>query len=235
MAIFLLWYDWFWWHRFVLLHASFHTSVSWWLFSGVWMTVSLFNSPGLFSVFWLILVMLWFGWSPLVLQFPTLPAPLSSLGRSFQACYILLGSPLLTGSRAFSLVLLQGRITCHSFCFPSVLLFGQSKRKSPQFSRFSFYLYKLSQDLLFWLGEDLPMKSERQRVSSSFLDFVKYSDFNNSVVGIVSILFLISASLSRFLVAVPTATLTAGITVTFLCHCFLCPSARSNYLSIFLL
>ena len=30
----------------------FHISVSWWSFIGVWVTASLLNSPGLFSVFW---------------------------------------------------------------------------------------------------------------------------------------------------------------------------------------
>ena len=36
----------------------FYTSVSWWSFTGVWMTASLFKSPGLFSVFRSILAML---------------------------------------------------------------------------------------------------------------------------------------------------------------------------------
>ena len=49
----------------------FHINVSWWAFTGVWMTVSLLKSPGLFSVFLLILIILSFGWSPLVLLFPS--------------------------------------------------------------------------------------------------------------------------------------------------------------------
>ena len=32
----------------------FHISVSWWSFTGVWVTASLLKSPGLFSIFWLI-------------------------------------------------------------------------------------------------------------------------------------------------------------------------------------
>ena len=43
-----------------LLHYSwriFLTSVSWWAFSGVWVTASRLKSPGLFSVFWLIFTM----------------------------------------------------------------------------------------------------------------------------------------------------------------------------------
>ena len=45
----------------------FHASVCRWFFTGVWVSVSLLMSPGLFSVFWLILTMPQFGWSPLIL------------------------------------------------------------------------------------------------------------------------------------------------------------------------
>ena len=34
----------------------FHTSVNWWFTTGVWVTTSLLKSPGLFSVFWSILI-----------------------------------------------------------------------------------------------------------------------------------------------------------------------------------
>ena len=54
----------------------FHTSVSQWLFTRVCVTISHSKSPGRFLVFWLILIMWSFGWSPLVLFFPT---PLVSL------------------------------------------------------------------------------------------------------------------------------------------------------------
>ena len=36
----------------------FYTSISWWSFTGVWVTASLLKSTGLFSVFWPILAML---------------------------------------------------------------------------------------------------------------------------------------------------------------------------------
>ena len=39
----------------------FHISISWWFFTGVWVTASLLKSPGLFSVFWPFSVMLSFG------------------------------------------------------------------------------------------------------------------------------------------------------------------------------
>ena len=53
----------------------FHISVSWWSFTGVWVTARLLKSPGLFSVFLLFSIML-FGWSQLVRQLPSPPVPL---------------------------------------------------------------------------------------------------------------------------------------------------------------
>ena len=57
------------------LIRAFHTSFSRWFFTGAWVTASLLKSPGLFSVFWLFLIMLSFGWSPLVRLLPTPPVP----------------------------------------------------------------------------------------------------------------------------------------------------------------
>ena len=54
----------------------FHISVSWWFFTGVWVTASLLKSPGLVSVFWTSSAMLSFGLSPTVRQFPSPPGPL---------------------------------------------------------------------------------------------------------------------------------------------------------------
>ena len=88
--LFSLWYDWFLlfcaaiWRdsvslflaRFILsllLIKVFHISVSWWSFTGDWVTASLLKSPGLFSVFWPFSIMLLFGWSPLGRQLLNLP------------------------------------------------------------------------------------------------------------------------------------------------------------------
>ena len=57
----------------------FHTSVSWWFFTGVWITAYLLKSPGLFLVFWPIWTMLLFACFPLVLFFQVL----QSLNKSF--------------------------------------------------------------------------------------------------------------------------------------------------------
>ena len=53
----------------LLFIACFHTNVCWWSFTRVWVSASLLKSPGLFSVFWLILKMLLSGWFPLFLWF----------------------------------------------------------------------------------------------------------------------------------------------------------------------
>ena len=63
-------------YYYYLLIRAFHINVSWWFFTGVWVTVSLFKSPGLFLVFWPFSIMLSFGWSPLVHQLPSPPVPL---------------------------------------------------------------------------------------------------------------------------------------------------------------
>ena len=62
----------------------FHTSNSWWVFNRVLVTSSLLKSPGLFSVFWSILVMLYSGWSLLVFWFLSFLVPLTILRRLFQ-------------------------------------------------------------------------------------------------------------------------------------------------------
>ena len=63
-------------YHYYLLIRFFHTSVSWWSFTGDWVTANLLNSLGLFSVFWPSSVMLLFGWSPLGHQLPNPPVSL---------------------------------------------------------------------------------------------------------------------------------------------------------------
>ena len=92
---------------------DFHTSGSWWSFTGVLVTASL-KSPGLFSAFWPILKMLWFGWSRFVLQFPIVSALFLCLWGPFQARHLQLDSLLPSCSTGF-LVLWQGPSTCLSF------------------------------------------------------------------------------------------------------------------------
>ena len=63
----------------------FQICLSRWSFTGVWETVSLLKSPGFFSVFWSISLMQWFGWSQLVLLFPSPPVLLLILRLPYQA------------------------------------------------------------------------------------------------------------------------------------------------------
>ena len=54
-------------HYYFYYLRCFHISVSWGSFTRVLVTASFLKSPGLVSVFWPILMMLWFGWSsPLI-------------------------------------------------------------------------------------------------------------------------------------------------------------------------
>ena len=50
-------------YYYYFLYAFFPTSVSWWSFTGVWVTASLFWFPWFFLVFWPILTMLLSRWS----------------------------------------------------------------------------------------------------------------------------------------------------------------------------
>ena len=59
----------------IIIIGVFHIRLSWWSFTGVWVTASRLKSPGLFSVFWRFSIMLSFGWSPLVRQLPSPPVP----------------------------------------------------------------------------------------------------------------------------------------------------------------
>ena len=88
----------------------FHISISWWSFTRIWVTASLLKSPGLLSVFWPILTMLFFGWSWFILWFLTLSAslPIGDYSFSlltnwglFQACQLQLVLPSPSCSTAF--------------------------------------------------------------------------------------------------------------------------------------
>ena len=62
----------------------FQISVSWQSFAEVWEIASLLKSPGLFSVFCPISIMLSFGWSSLFLSFPSPLVPLLILWWLYQ-------------------------------------------------------------------------------------------------------------------------------------------------------
>ena len=74
-SLFLLFFDLYYYYYYYLLIRVFHISISWWSFTGDWVTASLLKSPGLFSVFWPSSIVLLFGWSPLGCQLPNPPGP----------------------------------------------------------------------------------------------------------------------------------------------------------------
>ena len=63
-------------YYYYLLIRVFNISVSWWYFTGDWVTASLLNFPGIFLVFWQFSIMLLFGWSQLCRQLPNPAVPL---------------------------------------------------------------------------------------------------------------------------------------------------------------
>ena len=72
-------YYYYYYYYYYLLIRVFHISVSWWSFTGDWVTANLLKSPGLFSVFWPFLIMLLFGGCPLGRQLSNPPGPLTIL------------------------------------------------------------------------------------------------------------------------------------------------------------
>ena len=122
----------------IIIMGVFHISVNWWSFTGVWETANLFKFPGLFSVFWLSSIMLYFAWSPLVLLFPSPPIPLiilcdctKSTNHNWHNCHLqFFFFNSLARSRYLS-----------SFSFLSILFCSQLRQQSPQFYMFSHSLF----------------------------------------------------------------------------------------------
>ena len=81
----------------------FPTSVSRWFFTRFWVTKSLLKSPGLFSVFWPISIMLYFGWSPLVLSLLFPPVIVPIFWWLYQEHQLQLVSPSFSCSTVFSI------------------------------------------------------------------------------------------------------------------------------------
>ena len=212
-----------------------------------WITASILQSPGFFSVFWLILTMLLFGWSPLSSFFQIL----QSVYLSFRECtgeYLLLSvSPLLSSSIFFS-VLSQGP---GSLCFLSILLCGQPGRQRPQFCKLSFFFLIITRsDSLveirwsifvfiiiiiyyyyhyYYFTPCEVLTSFHRSFSASYslqLSRTRLSildDISNTVVWRVSILMISNFSIPgrQALGIVSRAPTSVGITVTFIIYWFL--------------
>ena len=115
----------------------FHASVSGLFFTRVWVTASLLKSPGLFSVFWPILVMLKSRWSLLVHWFLSRLVPLSIFWELFLVHQLQLVSPLPPCSIGIFLFLDINL----SFRNLIILLCGLPGSQCPLFGRFSILFY----------------------------------------------------------------------------------------------
>ena len=97
----------------------YHISNRWWYFTVVLVTSYLVKSREIFLVFWSILIMLYFGWSPIVLLFPSYPVPVPNL------LVIVLSTPLTTDTTVTFMFhsVLSSLARSRYFCFFS-LSFG---------------------------------------------------------------------------------------------------------------
>ena len=118
----------------ILLFASFHASDSWWYFTEIWVTASLLEYPGLYSVFKLILIMQWSGWSRFFLWFSISQVFFPRFRRPFQEHPIIIGIPHP------HLPKFSGKIHVHINLFPffifTLLLAGRTKSTR----RYKFFL-----------------------------------------------------------------------------------------------
>ena len=124
-------------YYYYLLIRVFHIRVSWWSFTGDWVTASLLKSLGLFSVFWPFSIMLLFGWSPLGCRLPNPPGPFIILELTcpkHQSQLVYLSPPC---SIVFSIPLQsRGILLCTFF----QIYCGQPGQQSRQFCKSHFFL-----------------------------------------------------------------------------------------------
>ena len=134
----------------LLFLLSFHISVSWWSFTGVWVTASLLRSPGLFWVFWQIAAVQYSGWFQSFLWFPNYPNPFPILLGPFQVHQLQLLSLWLSYSITFS-VLWQSPGICPFFHFLSASPCDLLELQNPPVDPF-FPFCLLTLGLVFLLG-----------------------------------------------------------------------------------
>ena len=125
---------------FLLLWEFFTWAIADGFFTGDWVTASLLKSPGLFSVFWPILVKPLSEWSLICPLISKSSSPFTNLSGSFQLHQL----PLISSSLSCSITSSahqQGPNVYPPFHFLLILLFGLPGRQTPQFSRFSFLFF----------------------------------------------------------------------------------------------
>ena len=129
-------------HRYIIIIITLfrvsHTSVSRWFSTGVWVKANLLKYPDL-----LILIILVFGWSPLVLLFPSLPVPLSILWWLYQAHQFLLVSPPLSCSIVFFSSLARSRYLSFFLLYFSFTMWSAETAKSTIRQVLCFFVFCL--------------------------------------------------------------------------------------------
>ena len=196
-------------HYYYLLIRGFHISISWWSFTGDWVTASLLKSPGLFLVFWSFSIMLLFGWSPLGCQLPNSPGPSITVPKA----------PITIG--------IIVTFMFHSF-------FNSLARSSVIIIiiiiLLSYSLQVFPTSVTCWFS----LESEWQQVSSGLYDSSQYSGQSqqcclDSLESSAD--FQLFQPSFQALATVPSALITTGITVTLVLYSFLSSLAISKYLS----
>ena len=119
-------------------------------FTGVWVTLSVLKSPGLFSIFWPISIILLFGWSRFVLRFQTLPPPFPNLRGQFKVHQIQMVSSSHSYSTAF-LVLSQCPSTYKSLCLLSLSFpRGPLERQIQHYCKFFLFVIGIKWQWVSW-------------------------------------------------------------------------------------
>ena len=130
----------------------FHISVSWWFFTGVWVTASFLKSPGLFSVFWPFSVMLSFGWSLPVHQLPSPQWPFNNPSVIVPKALILICTIVTFMFHSFFNSLARsGYLSIFSLSF-SFILWSAGTEKSTilQILLLLFFFVEYYLGLVFW-------------------------------------------------------------------------------------
>ena len=165
--------------------SIFHTNICWWSFTGVSETASILTYSGLFSVFWLILIVVMVSSCSLIFN---------SSSPFNKSSGIVPSAPITTGITVTVTFMFHCFLFFFTFHASSrylsllafFLFYSAFCRYSEKFSSFLFFLW-LSLSLVFWpgfiiiillirqffppaLSDSFPLKSERQQVSSSIQD-----------------------------------------------------------------
>ena len=137
-------------------------SVSRWFLTGVWEAAILLNFPGLFTVFWPILIILESRWSLLFLSFSNIPDFFTNSWEIISLVLITVGITITNIFNCFSLA----RSWCWSLISPFFSLYGLPWRQRQHFPWFPFFR-SLSLGVGVLQGLEDPFASQNHGASHS--------------------------------------------------------------------